>query len=235
MLSHTLVSALALLSVSGGCMAKPILWRPALSKRTGDQSSTPPSFNNYQGIPTMSNFDNFNGQSNFGGTENKIVVEQETVRVCHSVQVEVIQQQLTVIREFAKKLITEQICETEVQTVVLEQFSSGMSGFSSDVRRQNGKAPTYDKNVASMINKIVPNSNGDVNATDLGFNGTSVGSNSVQVQGDNWNNATSPNTTAAAYTLAKQAAAQSKNSTSSSSSSSTSAASSASPSASASA
>jgi len=239
MLSQTLISALAVLAVSNGCMAKPILWRPALSKRTDssngqskdqsngqskDQSNGQVSFNNYQGISTMSNFDNFNGASNFDGTANKIIIEQDTVRVCHSIQVEVIQQQLTVIREYVKKLVTEQICETEVQTVVLEQFNSGMSGFSKDVRRQSGKPPAYDKNVAAMISKMTPNENGDVNATDLGFNGSSVGNNAVQVQGSNWNDATSPNTTAMAYQMAQKAAASVDNSTSSANSSSSSAA-----------
>jgi hypothetical protein len=56
-----------------------------------------------------------------------------------------------------------------------------------------------------MISKVMPNANGDVSSDNLGFNGSSVGSNAVQVQGSNWNDTTSPNTTSMAYQMALKA------------------------------
>jgi hypothetical protein len=61
---------------------------------------------------------------NFSGYHNSIIVDEEQpVVVCHSQTVEVVQQQLAVIREYAKRIVTEQICEVEVQTVYVYSFT----------------------------------------------------------------------------------------------------------------
>lgn len=63
-----------------------------------------PSFNDYQGISSLSGFDNFNGQNNFDGSNNaQIIVIQEQERVCRTVKIEIIQQKLVILREMAKR------------------------------------------------------------------------------------------------------------------------------------
>lgn len=51
----------------------------------------------------MSHFDDFYGSDNYSGYHNNIVVDQSTEVVCHTQTVEIIQQQLAVLREYAKK------------------------------------------------------------------------------------------------------------------------------------
>jgi hypothetical protein len=77
------------------------------------------SFNGWGGFHSLDNFDNFYGSQDFCGldTSSVTVVKNEQEVVCHSVSVEIIQQQLAVIREYVKKIITTQICEVESQTM----------------------------------------------------------------------------------------------------------------------
>ncbi|KAJ7599636.1 hypothetical protein C8J56DRAFT_1019264 [Mycena floridula] len=179
-----------------------------------------PSFNNWNNIQSLDNFDNFYGQSNFNGGNNaQIVVIKEQEVVCRSVQIEVIQQKLVILREMAKRIITEQICEVETQTIVLEQFSSGFSDFGSDISRKSGKQVGYDSNISNRINQI-SDSNGNLSSDDLGFNGSDVGKNTVVAQGNNWNDSTGPSAVQNAKNAAKKAnqASGKKNSGSSASS-----------------
>jgi hypothetical protein len=135
------------------------------------------------------------------------VVEQQ-VEVCHIQEVTVIQQQLVILQEFAKRsvtfksayltpfscfsrIITQQICDVETQVIVLEQFRGGLHQFKSDVTHQSGRNIGYDQNVASMIPMLV-NQDGSLNSTNHGFNGTDVGKNLIVPSGSNWNNQTSP-------------------------------------------
>jgi len=173
------------------------------------------SLNNYAGLQSMSGFDNFRGSGNFDGSQNaQVVVVQEQETVCHTEQIEIIQQKLVVLQELAKRIITEQICEVETQTIVLAQFSSSLSSFQNDIGRTSGKQVGYDSNVAGKISNIT-NSDGSLSTSDLGFNGTSVGSSTVVPSGNNWNNTQGPSAVQGALSAAQSAA----NSTSSSSSS----------------
>lgn len=53
----------------------------------------------------MSNFDGFYGSDNYSGFHNTITVDQSTEVVCHSETIEIVQQQLAVLREYAKKYV----------------------------------------------------------------------------------------------------------------------------------
>lgn len=171
------------------------------AKRT---SYSPMSFDNYGGYSSMSNFDNFYGSDNYSGYHNNIVVDKSTEVVCHSQTVEVIQQQLVVLREYAKKIVTEQICEVEVQTVVFTQFVSGFHDFSSDLTRSSGRSVGYDSSVASHIGSI-HDSSGEIVSNNLGFEGSSVGSSYVSPSGNNWDSSSSPSSVGSAYSLSKSA------------------------------
>ncbi|THH09157.1 hypothetical protein EW145_g2209 [Phellinidium pouzarii] len=209
-----LVSVAAVAFATSGAIAKPI--SSEMARRTGSvQSSSAPSFNNYMGISSMSNFDNFYGQNNFDGSQNEqtIIVQQQEV-VCHTEEIEIVQQKLVVLMEVAKKIILEQVCQVEVQTVVIEQFNSQMSSFSNDIGHQSSKSASYDQNISGMLGQVM-NSTGSLSNSNLGFNGTSVGNNSVVVSGNNWNDTTSPASVQMAKSLAKQAANSTSNSSSS--------------------
>jgi len=189
------VSALA-----AGVVALPYRTPAAISKRSDY------SFNNWGAIASMNNFDNFNGAGNFDGSKStQIIVQQQTEVVCHTQQIEIIQQRLVVLQEMAKRIITETICEVETQTIVFEQFRSGMSSFSGDLRRQSGKQVGYDSNVAGKYNSLM-NSDGSLNTNDLAFNGSSVGANTVVPSGNNWSNSTSFTNVNLAYNSAREAA-----------------------------
>jgi len=196
MFSKTIIAIVATAATfSSSALAAPTM------KRT---SYSPVSFNNYGGYGSMSDFDNFNGVDNFSGFHSSITESHEEVVVCHSQTVEIIQQQLAVIREYAKKIITEQICEVEVQTVVYTQFVSGISDFSSDLQRKSNRGVGYDSSVASHIGSI-HDSQGNLVGNDLGFQGSDVGSNFVSPSGSNWNDQSSPSSVGNAYSLASAA------------------------------
>ncbi|KAF8524939.1 hypothetical protein BU17DRAFT_42445 [Hysterangium stoloniferum] len=173
-------------------------------KRT---SYSPVSFNNYGGFSSLGHFDDFYGVDNFSGFHNTITESHEEEHVvCHSQTVEIIQQQLVVLREYAKKIITEQICEVEVQTVVFSQFVSGFHDFSSDMLRQSGRGVGYDSSIASHIGSI-HDSEGSLVSNDLGFKGSDVGSSFVTPSGSNWNDNTSPSSVGSAFGLSAAAGA----------------------------
>jgi len=198
MFAKSFIAAALLALSSSEVLSKPILYTAGLARRAAPSpgpapsSSAAPSFNNYDGISTMSNFDNFYGSGDFSGsqTSQTVIVQKDEV-VCHSVQVEIIQQKLVILQEMAKRIVTEQICEVEVQTIVIQQFQSSMESFSGDLSRQSGKQVGYDSNIAGKIGQVT-NSDGSLSSSDLGFNGSSVGSSSVVPTGNNWNDASSP-------------------------------------------
>jgi hypothetical protein len=147
------------------------------------------------GLPSdLGNFDDFYGSSNFHGRpRNKVIVKQEERLVCRRVKVEIVQQQLTVLRELMKRIVTRQVCEVELQTILIEQFRGGVGSFSDDIRR-NGKSRdsiSYDEEIANHISRII-REDGDLSEEDLGFKGSDVGKKSRRVTGDNWNDKTSP-------------------------------------------
>jgi len=162
------------------------------------------SFNNYMGFSDMSNFDNFYGSDNFSGVISKTVVEHESELVCHSETVEIVQQRLLVLQEMAKRIITEQICEVESQTVVFEQFYSSMGHFSGDIRHKSHRGAGYDEGITSHYGSIV-GSDGSLSSNDLGFSGSDLGSHWVVPSGSNWNDGSSPSSVESAFEAAKSA------------------------------
>jgi len=152
----------------------------------------------------MSNFDGFYGSDNFSGSNNKqVIVEKEVV--CHTEQVEIVQQRLAILHEIAKKIVTEQICEVEVQTIVIEQFRSSLSSFSNDVARKSGRQVGFDSQISGKVGQLV-DSNGNLTNNDLGFNGSSIGNSTIVPSGNNFNPATSPASIANATAAATAAA-----------------------------
>ncbi|KAF8183922.1 hypothetical protein BJ912DRAFT_1144684 [Pholiota molesta] len=186
---YSIVKALSLFSLAVGTLSSPLSSR---SRRDVPSVNNSISFNNWGGLSSLNGFDNFYGSNDFSGSSNEqvIVVEQQ-VEVCHIQEVTVIQQQLVILQEFAKRIITQQICDVETQVIVLEQFRGGLHQFKSDVTHQSGRNIGYDQNVASMIPMLV-NQDGSLNSTNHGFNGTDVGKNLIVPSGSNWNNQTSP-------------------------------------------
>jgi len=167
------------------------------------------SFDNWGGISSLSGFDNFYGSDDFSGSSfSTTVVEQQQELVCHSESIEIIQQRLLVLQEYAKRIITEQICEVETQTIVFQQFSASFSSFSSDLLRQSGRSVGYDSGIASHFSSL-QNSDGSLSNNDLGFSGHDLGSHYVSVQGSNWNSQTSPASAGAAFSAAQSASSQS--------------------------
>lgn len=153
------------------------------------------SLSNWRGIPSLQGFDDFNGISNFDGSKNGQVVVQEkqVVLPCHQS-----------IDDIMSRIITEQICEVETQTIVLSQFHNGVKDFKKDLARKSNRAVGYDANIASHLIRLV-NSDGSLNSGSFGFQGTDVGNATIVPTGSNWNNATSPESVQAAEQAAQAA------------------------------
>ncbi|KAL0575171.1 hypothetical protein V5O48_006793 [Marasmius crinis-equi] len=165
------------------------------------------SFNNWNNISSLQGFDDFRGKDNYDGSKNaQVIVVQQQQQVCQTKQVEIIQQKLVVLQELAKRIITEQICEVEVQTIVLEQFRSGFKVFQQDVQRVTTRQVGFDEKIAAKISEIV-NVDGTLSDKDLGFSGTDVGNNTVVIGGNNWDDQKSPEIVKKAQEDAEKAAA----------------------------
>jgi len=165
------------------------------------------SFDNYGGISSFNNFDNFYGSDNFDNShfsESSITVVKEQEVVCHSESIVVIQQRLLVLQEMAKRIISEQICEVETQTVVFEQFHSSLHGFSRDLRHFSGRGVGYDSGLTSHFSNFY-NSDGSLSNDDWGFSGSDLGHSYVIPSGSNWDNSRSFGTVGNAYKAARSA------------------------------
>lgn len=163
------------------------------------------SFNGWGGHQSLNGFDNFYGSDNFDGRSHfsQTIVEEKHL-VCHTQQIEIIQQRLVVLQEMAKRIITEQICEVETQTIVFQQFHASFGHFSDDLRRHSGHQVGYDSNIASHYGNIV-GSDGSLSSDDFGFSGSDVGSHTVTVGGSNWDDNTSPSSVDSAFNAASEA------------------------------
>ncbi|KAJ3932036.1 MAG: hypothetical protein NXY57DRAFT_894979 [Lentinula lateritia] len=165
-----------------------------------------PSFDNWGGLSSFSNFDNFYGVDNFSGVvSDQVVVEQQEEVVCQAVSIEIVQQKLLVLQEMAKQIITEQVCDVETQTVVFQQFLSSSSHFSSDLLHTSGLQVGYDSGIVSHYGSFY-NADGSLSTSDLGFSGSDVGKSVVIPSGSNWNTATSPTSVGSAFNAAVSAA-----------------------------
>jgi len=163
------------------------------------------SFDNWGGISSLSGFDSFYGSDDYAHLHNfkQTVVKQDSELVCHSEQVTIIQQRLAVLQEMAKKIITEQICEVETQTIVFQQYYASLGGFSHDLTRSSSRYAGYDNNVVSHYGDFY-NSDGSLSNYDFGFNGSDIGSN-YYVPTSNWNQDSSPSSVGSAYQTAQAA------------------------------
>jgi hypothetical protein len=200
---RTIASFTALLALASAALSKPVNLGGRQFGGFGGFSSafsglSSPSFNDWHGISSLDGFDDFYGQDNFASSLNVQTVVSDNVLVCHSFSVEIIQQRLAVLQEFAKRIITEQICDVETQTIVVNQVQSVFSSFGDDIRHISGRHVSFDGDIASHIGDLV-DSNGDLTSDNLGFDGASIGSNSVVVGGNNWNPETSPASVDAAF------------------------------------
>ncbi|KAF5375826.1 hypothetical protein D9757_011181 [Collybiopsis confluens] len=196
--------ALPLLSLSalaGSALALPF------NSQTQSLNRRYASFDSWGSISSFDGFDNFYGVDNFSGeiSVSSQVVVQEQVEVCESVSIEIVQQKLLVLQEIAKRIVTEQICEVETQTVVFQQFLSSCSHFSSDLLRTSGRDVGYDSAIASHFSDIFE-ADDSLSTSDLGFSGTSLGSSYAVPTGNNWNSATSSVSVGNAYNAALSAA-----------------------------
>jgi hypothetical protein len=176
-LAATLIVALSAFSVSAAPVAEANLVVRGYS-----------GFDDYGGISSFNNFDNFYGEGNFDNShfsQSSITVVKEKEVVCHSESIVIIQQRLLVLQEMAKRIITEQVCEVETQTVTFEQFYSSLHGFSRDLRRDSHRDVGYDSGISSHFSNFY-NSDGSLSNDDWGFSGSDLGSSYVVPSGNNW-------------------------------------------------
>ncbi|KAF5382741.1 hypothetical protein D9615_002875 [Tricholomella constricta] len=201
MFSKIFTSLLLVSALIAGTVSKPIPKnRLDLSRRTNLHS-----FDHWGGFSSLNHFDNFYGVGNFDGSRHfsqTIVHEQQLV--CHTERVEIIQQRLVVLQEMAKRIITQQICDVETQTIVFEQWHSSLGGFSHDLRRTSGHHVGFDRGIASHFGSIV-HADGSLSVDDFGFTGHDIGSQTVVVGGSNWVDSISPVSVSNAYSAAHDA------------------------------
>jgi len=222
------VLSAALLALAGSSLAKPISFNRPQARQFGGfggfgnvvdasafgdesidsssviSSSSIHSFDGWDGFSSLDNFDSFYGADNFCGSNNVQVFSQSNVIVCQTEDITLVQQRLAVLTEFAKRIITEQICQVEVQTIVLSQYTASLQSFMDDVTHVSDRHVSFDSSIASQITNLC-DSDGELSTGDLGFLGNDIGSNSVIVQGSNWNDLTSPESVSSAFQACQEA------------------------------
>jgi hypothetical protein len=197
--------AVALLAASS-VMSSPIAFRKNFARTDNTSPNIPPSLNKWNGISSLDNFDNFYGADNFDGHQNtQTIIVQEQQVVCHAQRIEIIQQKIVILQEMMKRVITEQVCEVETQTIIIQQINSGMGNFGRDVGHENsGRSAGYDKSIADKY-KSLTNDDGSWNDNDYGFTGHDVGKSYVSPSGNNWNDQDGASRVKAAQQAAHQA------------------------------
>jgi len=163
----------------------------------------------------MSSFDSFYGPSNYAGYYNYQYLygsdsssTEVVTETCSSIDITFVQQRLAILQEMAKRIITEQICEVEVQTIVLNQyFATWDSWYGYMVHDRSGYVG-YDYNVAGRYSDLL-GSDGSLTTGDLGFSGSSIGSALIVPSGGNWNAGSSPKSVDSAVQAAQRALDQS--------------------------
>jgi hypothetical protein len=190
------VSALAI----SGTIASPPTSGSRLTRR--DQGAY--SLNNWGGISTLSNFDDFYGWNNYYGASNSYNYVQGDPVTCHSQQVNIIQQRLALVHEMVKRVISEQICEVEGQALAYSQFYDSMGSYYDDITQSSGRYVGYDSAIVGHYGSLLE-SDGSLSWCDLQFTGQNIGSQYVKVGGYNWNNVTSPDSVQSAYSATQSA------------------------------
>ncbi|KAF4617588.1 hypothetical protein D9613_005920 [Agrocybe pediades] len=163
------------------------------------------SFNHWGGISSLDGFDNFYGVENFGGyVSSQVLVKQEKELVCHRQSIEIVQQRLLVLQEMAKRIITEQVCEVETQTIAFEQFHFSLGLFRGDLLHRSGRHVGYDSGIVSHFHDFFE-ADGSLSTRDFGFSGHDLGKQTIVVGGSNWDDRFSPVTVYYAQNLARTA------------------------------
>ncbi|KAK7033118.1 hypothetical protein R3P38DRAFT_3313186 [Favolaschia claudopus] len=208
--TFTVLFLFSLLSLTS--VAKPLSFRREQTLMLRDtpslslQARANVSFDSFDNIPQLQGFDEFNGNGNFNGRNNdqKIVIK-EVEKQCEVVKIEVVQQKLAILQEIAKRIITEQICDVQVQTIVLEQHNGVLQVFRDDIQRKTvTRQVGYDEEVASKLTNIIK-ADGTLSVDDNGFSGTDIGKNLVVPQGNNWDDTTGPTRVQSALDAARSA------------------------------
>ncbi|KAK1217252.1 hypothetical protein PQX77_020101 [Marasmius sp. AFHP31] len=215
MFSKFVVQFVAIATLALAVAASPVA-KPAVAAR---------GFTRWGGFASLDHFDNFYGASDFAHARFDQVVVKERQLVCRTQAVEVIQQRLVVLQEMAKRsvtvpqpvrdglrltlyvllrIITEQICEVETQTIVFSQFHASLGNFYNDLRRHSPHQVGFDSAVTDHFGSIVQ-SDGSLSSDDLGFTGSDVGKSTIVAQGNNWDDRTSPASVDNAYFAAQGA------------------------------
>ncbi|EJD48926.1 hypothetical protein AURDEDRAFT_85175 [Auricularia subglabra TFB-10046 SS5] len=183
----------AVLALAASVIATPL--RSNRAPRTTDSivnTFVPPpfgqiSFNNWGNFQCVADFDSFYGLGNFGGHHNVQTVLTQVNQVCEVQTVSLVQQQLAIIAEYAKRVITTALCSSEVQAIVFEQWLSSIGSFSGDLRHISGRTVGYDHIIAGHIGDLI-DVHGNINFHDFGFKGVDIGQNVIHVSGGNWVN-----------------------------------------------
>jgi len=162
------------------------------------------SLDRWGGHDSLRGFDNFYGSDNYDGHRYDQHFGSRDVLVCRTVQIEIIQQRLLILREMAKQVITEQICEVETQTIALHQHLSNINSFYDDLHRRSGRRVGYDRHIAGRFGDIF-DQDGSVTSNDLGFSGRDQGRDYVEVTGSNWDDERSPGSVNQAIIAARSA------------------------------
>jgi len=163
------------------------------------------SFNGWGGLSSFDNFDNFYGVDNFDSSVHfSQQIDTTSQVVCHTEAIEIIQQRLLVLQEMAKRIILEQVCEVETQTVVFQQFHASLGLFSNDLHRVSGHSVGFDSGIAGHFGSICA-ADGSLSTDDFGFSGSDLGQHTVVVGGSNWNADTSPASVGSAFGAANLA------------------------------
>ena len=156
-------------------------------------------------MSSFNGFDNFYGVDNFDSSVHfSQQIETSSQVVCHTQAIEVIQQRLLVLQEMAKRIVLEQVCEVETQTVVFQQFHASLGLFSNDLSRVSGHSVGFDSGIASHFGSICA-ADGSLTTDNLGFTGSDLGQHTVVVGGSNWNDGTSPASVGSAFGAANMA------------------------------
>ncbi|KAJ7158794.1 hypothetical protein C8R46DRAFT_401060 [Mycena filopes] len=212
MLVASTVLFISLLSLTSEVIAKPLPFRREQALIARDAHNVllardgNISFSNWNNISSLQGFDDFNGWGNFNGRNNgqKIVIKEVETK-CETVKIEIVQQKLAILQELAKRIITEQICDVETQTIVLAQHGGALEVFRDDIQRKVvTKQVGFDEEIASKFSSIV-NTDGSLSVDDAGFKGSDIGQNLIVPTGNNWDDSTSPALVQAAQDAANSA------------------------------
>jgi len=181
---------------------------PEPAKRSSDlaaRSGYGYSFNDYDGISSLNGFDSFYGSGSFDGfNQQQTLVSSSQELVCHTQAIEIVQQRLAVLQEMAKKIVTEQVCQVETQTIAFQQYYSSLGLFSDDLRRRSSRHVGFDEHITSFHGSFF-NSDGSLSTNDWGFHGTDIGTHLVVPSGSNWVDSTSPASVDGAFFSARNA------------------------------